>query len=406
MSTFGTYIKVTTAGESHAKGIVAIIDGIPPQISLTEKDIQTQLTRRRPGQSSITTSRDEKDAVQILCGTENGYTLGTPIALLVPNRNIRPLDYKKTNSIPRPGHADYTYQIKYGIRASSGGGRSSARETIARVATGTIVEKWLSERFGIEIVCWVSSGGDIRMPHGRARWTRDEVDSLGTLTALDPASGADYFCEGIFYKSDGTVTNSVDSKWFTDDIIHVRCPDTPTAVKIAHTVKQVKGECDSMGGTVTCVCKNVPTGMGEPCFDKMEALLAHAMLSIPATKGFEIGSGFAGTRLRGSEHNDLFVHKEDGFLKTDTNHAGGTLGGITSGQDIVFRVAVKPVSTIGKAQETLDFEGNATVLEAKGRHDPYVLPRIIPIVESMTALVLGDMAMCQLARSAAILENM
>ena len=451
MSSFGTLFKVTTAGESHAKGIVAIIDGVPPQLKLEEKDIQPQLTRRRPGQSRLTTPRDEKDKVTIMCGTERGYTLGTPIAVMVPNNNVKPEDYKEMLNIPRPGHADYTYQIKYGTRAASGGGRSSARETIGRVAAGAIAEKWLRERFGTEIVCWVSSGGEIDMPKDRIDWTRDEVDTLGKLTLLkDPArlaatsdSGtaattptggiselaptdvAAYACEATntCYMADGSICANVSEEWYTDEAIPVRCPDPATGARLATMVRQVKADHDSVGGTVMCVCRNVPVGLGEPCFDKAEAMLAHAMLSIPATKGFEIGSGFAGTKLRGSQHNDAFVPESSSssssnssnsnssnnsnggphLLKTSTNNAGGTLGGITSGQDIVFRVAIKPVSTIGRAQETSTFDGKAVTLEAKGRHDPFVLPRAVPIVEAMAALVLADLALQQLARAGSML---
>ena len=457
-NSFGTLFKVTTAGESHAKGIVAIIDGVPPQLKLEESDIQPQLTRRRPGQSRLTTPRDEKDKVTIMCGTERGYTLGTPIAVMVPNNNVKPEDYKEMLNIPRPGHADYTYQVKYGTRAASGGGRSSARETIGRVAAGAIAEKWLKERFGTEIVCWVSSGGEIEMPKdSRTNWTRQEVDTLGKLTLLrDPATAAAtnaanataettptggiselapenvaaYACEAIntCYMSDGTICANVSEEWYTEEAIPVRCPDPATGARLATMVRHVKAEHDSVGGTVMCVCRNVPVGLGEPCFDKCEAMLAHAMLSIPATKGFEIGSGFAGTKLRGSQHNDAFLPSEEDssssssstsnsstsstsshsseeprLLKTSSNNAGGTLGGITSGQDIVFRVAIKPVSTIGRAQETSTFDGKAVTLEAKGRHDPFVLPRAVPIVEAMAALVLADLALQQLARAGSMI---
>ena len=454
MSSFGKLFKVTTAGESHAKGIVAIVDGVPPQMSLCESDIQPQLTRRRPGQSRLTTPRDEKDKCTIICGVERGYTLGTPIAISVPNNNVRPGDYLEMLNVPRPGHADYTYQVKYGTRAASGGGRSSARETIGRVAAGAIAEKWLRERFGTEIVCWVSSGGEIEMPReAGTAWTRQEVDTLGTLAVLrDPATvtattaeaeegeaatakatptgGVStlppqnglpaYACETTnkCYTADGVECAPAAEDWYSDEEIPVRCPDAATAARIATMVRQVKADHDSVGGTLTCVCRNVPVGLGEPCFDKAEAMLAHAMLSIPATKGFEIGSGFAGTKLRGSQHNDAFAPQEGMpssssstsssssssgrtpcLLKTTTNFAGGTLGGITSGQDIVFRVAVKPVSTIGRAQQTSTFDGKATTLEAKGRHDPYVLPRAVPIVETMAAMVLADLALQQLARA-------
>ncbi len=356
-STFGTLLKVTTFGESHCKGVGAILDGCPPGITLDESHIQVQLDRRRPGQSSITTDRNEADRVTILSGVEKGVTLGTPIGLLVANRDQKPSDYKEMNFVPRPSHADYTYQMKYGIMASSGGGRSSARETIGRVAAGAIAEKILFEAFGVEIVAWVSSVGPIKAP---------ETDA-GVLTRQDV---------------DKTMT---------------RCPDKTTAKQMEALIREVKTAKDSVGGIVSCVVRNVPAGWGEPVFDKLEAKLAHAMLSIPATKGFEIGSGFAGTRMKGSVHNDPFVKKKD-RLGTITNNSGGVQGGISNGEPILIKVAFKPPATIGLPQETADFKGNPVVLEAKGRHDPCVVPRAVPIVEAMAALVLCDMALCQKIR--------
>ena len=348
-STFGTIFTVTTFGESHCKGVGAVVDGCPPRLALSEADIQQQLDRRRPGQSAITTARDEADTVSILSGVENGLTLGTPIALLVANRDQRPGDYKEMLSIPRPSHADYTYQMKYGVRASSGGGRSSARETIGRVAAGAVAEKILREKFGIEIVAWVSS--------------------VGTIDAKD-------FSEAALTRAE------VDRNL-------VRCPDERAAEQMLKTIAEVKQANDSIGGIVTCVCRKVPAGWGEPVFDKLEAKLAQAMLSIPATKGFEIGSGFAGARMTGSAHNDLFVKKGSG-LGTATNRSGGVQGGISNGEPIVFRVAFKPPATIGLPQRTVDFDGKQAVLQAKGRHDPCVVPRAVPIVEAMAALVLAD----------------
>ena len=359
-STLGTLYKVTTFGESHCKGVGAVVDGCPPGLELSEADIQPQLTRRRPGQSDLSTPRQEADQVTIYSGTEFGRTLGTPIMLLVNNRDQRPQDYGEMSRIPRPSHADFTYQMKYGIRASSGGGRSSARETIGRVAAGAIAEKWLREQYGTEIVAWVSAVGDIEAPSVDIdRITRAEVDR---------------------------------------NII--RCPDAATAGRMQDRVREVLEAKDSTGGILTCVCRNVPVGLGEPLFDKLEARLAQAMLSLPATKGFDIGSGFAGTRLRGSTHNDPFVRKGDG-LGTRTNHSGGVQGGISNGEPIVFRVAFKPVATIGLAQETVDFDGEPVTLEAKGRHDPCVVPRAVPIVEAMAALVLIDLALMQRARQGA-----
>ena len=356
-STLGTLYRVTTFGESHCKGVGAIVDGCPPGMELTEADIQPQLSRRRPGQSDLSTPRQEDDQVTIYSGTEFGRTLGTPIMLLVPNKDQRPQDYGEMSRIPRPSHADYTYQMKYGIRASSGGGRSSARETIGRVAAGAIAEKWLRQVYGIEIVAWVSAVGDIEAPAvDLARISRQEVDA------------------------------------------HlIRCPDAATAGRMQERVREMLDAKDSTGGILTCVCRNVPVGLGEPVFDKLEARLAQAMLSLPATKGFDIGSGFAGTRMRGSSHNDPFVGR-GGRLGTRTNHSGGVQGGISNGEPIVFRVAFKPVATIGQPQETVDFDGNEVVLAAKGRHDPCVVPRAVPIVEAMAALVLIDLALMQRAR--------
>jgi chorismate synthase len=356
-SSFGTLFRVTTFGESHGVGVGAVVDGCPAGLQLTETDIQPQLDRRRPGQSDLTTPREEADQVTILSGVENGVTLGTPIGLLVRNKDQRPGDYGEMSQVPRPSHADYTYQMKYGIRASSGGGRSSARETIARVAAGAIAEKILREAYGIEIVAWVSS--------------------IGSITAPVP----DY---------DRLVRRQVDANL-------ARCPDPAVAARMEQLVREVRDAADSLGGTVSCVCRNVPVGWGEPVFDKLEASLAQAMLSLPATKGFEIGSGFAGTELLGSQHNDPFVLK-DGRLGTVTNHAGGTLGGISSGETILFRTAFKPVATIGKTQQTADFSGTPVELAAKGRHDPCVVPRAVPIVEGMAALVLLDLALRQKVR--------
>ena len=356
-SSFGTLLKVSTYGESHCRGVGAILDGCPPGMRLSEADIQPQLDRRRPGQSKLTTDRQEADRVTIFSGVENGLTLGTPIGLFVPNKDQRPGDYREMRRIPRPSHADYTYQMKYGIRATSGGGRSSARETIGRVAAGAVAEKMLRLAYGVEIVAWVSTVSDI---------IAADVD----VQALSRAQ--------------------VDES-------PLRCPDPAATEQAVALVARIKEEKDSVGGIVSCVCRNVPAGWGEPVFDKLEAKLAHAMLSIPATKGFEIGSGFAGTRLRGSRHNDPFT-SGDGRLRTATNNSGGIQGGIANGEPIVFRVAFKPPATIGLAQQTVDFDGRPVTLEAKGRHDPCVVPRAVPIVEAMAALVLGDVALRQKAR--------
>jgi chorismate synthase len=356
-STIGKLFRVTTYGESHCQGVGAVVDGCPPGLALDQTDIQPQLDRRRPGQSQLTTDRQESDQVSILSGLENGRTLGTPIALFVPNRDQRPGDYAAMQQIPRPSHADFTYQMKYGIRASSGGGRSSARETIGRVAAGAIAEKFLAQAFGTEIVAWVSSVIDLEAP------------------AMDVATIS---------------RQQVDQNM-------VRCPHGATADKIVAAIAAAKDAKDSLGGVITCVCRKMPVGLGEPVFDKLEALLARAMLSIPATKGFEIGSGFSGTRMRGSSHNDPFIQKPQG-LGTQTNFSGGIQGGISNGEPVYFRVAFKPPATIGIDQTTADFDGKQRTLAAKGRHDPCVVPRAVPIVEAMAALVLADCALRQAAR--------
>lgn len=357
-SSLGTLFRVSTFGESHGVGVGAIVDGCPAGLELSETDIQPQLDRRRPGQSDLTTPREETDQVTILSGVENGLTLGTPIGLLVRNKDQRPGDYGEMVQVPRPSHADFTYQAKYGTRASSGGGRSSARETIGRVSAGAIAEKILREEWGVEIVAWVSAVG---------------AEQAGEINV-----------------------DTVDRTQVDKTL--VRCPDSAAAARMEQLVREVRDAKDSIGGVVSCVCRNVPAGWGEPVFDKLDAKLAQAMLSLPATKGFEIGSGFSGTQLRGSQHNDPFVQKGD-RLGTATNHAGGVLGGISSGEPVLFRVAFKPVATIGLAQETTDFDGNQVTLEAKGRHDPCVVPRAVPIVESMAALVLLDLALRQRMRN-------
>jgi len=357
-STFGQLFSVSTFGESHGASVGCIVDGCPAGLQLTEADIQPQLDRRRPGQSELTTPREEADRVQILSGTENGIALGTPIALKVDNRAQIPGDYAAMQTVPRPSHADFTYRLKYGISARSGGGRASARETIARVAAGAIAEKLLKEHCGTEIVAWVSQAGTVRLP--------DDFDGTGLTRA------------------------EVDAH-------PVRCPDATTAEAMNAAILDALADQDSLGGVVTCLCRNVPGGLGEPVFDKAEALLAHAMLSIPAVKGFDNGSGFHGTTLRGSAHNDSFVLK-NGRIGTLTNRSGGIQGGITNGEPILFRVAFKPVATIGQPQKTADFNGRETVLHARGRHDPCVLPRAVPIVEAMAALTLADLLLRQNAR--------
>jgi chorismate synthase len=361
-------------------------------MELTEDDIQPQMTRRRPGQSALTTPRDEKDRVEIQSGTEFGVTLGTPIAMIVRNEDQRPKDYGNStmDMYPRPSHADWTYLEKYGVKASSGGGRSSARETIGRVAASAIAEKYLKLAHGIEIVAFVSSVGSVHM---------------FPPTATHPTSSTN----PNFLSLINTITRNK-----VDEFVPVRCPDKAISEMMAANIADFRDRHDSIGGTVTCVIRNVPSGLGEPVFDRMEAMLAHAMLSIPASKAFEFGSGFGGCEVPGSIHNDPFiVAPEEALLDcgasrngikrprltTKTNNSGGVQGGITNGAPIYFRVGFKPPATIGQAQQTTTYDGAEDgVLEAKGRHDPCVVPRAVPIVEAMAALVVIDALMAQQAR--------
>ena len=362
MSSFGRLFKITTFGESHSDSVGVIIENCPPNITLTEEDLQYHLDRRKPGQSIISTDRKEGDSVKILSGTENNLTLGTPICAIVKNKDHKPGDYnfqkQGIDYIPRPSHADYTYLKKYGIHASSGGGRSSARETIGRVAGGAVALKWLKTEYNIDVIAYVSGVGNIICP-------------------------------------------DIDNNSITRDIIDltpVRCPCPDTSSRMINYISELKRGGDSVGGIVSCVCRNVPCGLGEPCFDKIEALLAHAMLSIPATKGFEIGSGFGACMMTGSKHNDIFYANCD-ELKTKTNNSGGILGGISSGENIEFNVAFKPPATILKPQQTSNISGKNVMLETKGRHDPCVVNRAVPIVESMAALVIMDLLLIQKSRN-------
>lgn len=368
MSTFGNYFRVTTYGESHCRSVGCIVDGVPPGLNLSEQDIQPQLTRRRPGQSKLTTPRNEADQIAIQSGVENGRTLGTPLAMIVLNKDHRPKDYTETDIYPRPSHADYTYLSKYGVKAASGGGRSSARETIGRVAAGAIADKVLHLSHGIEIVAFVSGVGPVQMPRDASN--PDYLELLNTITRDQ-----------------------------VDEAGPIRCPDSDVADKMVKLVEECRDNHDSVGGVVTCVIRNVPVGLGEPVFDKFEAELAHAMMSIPATKGFEIGSGFDGTAMRGSKHNDMFYSEEgSGKLRTSTNFSGGIQGGITNGEDIFFNVAFKPPATISQEQHTASYTGEAGVLAARGRHDPNVVPRAVPIVEAMASMVTLDFLLAQNAR--------
>ena len=348
-STFGTLFRISTWGESHGGGVGVVIDGCPPRLPLSEADIQPDLDRRRPGQSDIVTPRREEDTCTILSGVFRGLTLGTPISIMVRNTDARPEAYSEMESHFRPSHADFTYQAKYGVRNWEGGGRSSARETIGRVAAAAVAKKVLKTLHpDLEILAWVSSIHDIEA----------DVDP-GSVRAADVESNA------------------------------VRCPDAAAAERMIERIKQVRGEGDSVGGIIEAVVRGCPAGLGEPVFDRLEADLAKAMLSLPATKGFEIGSGFSGTVLRGSEHNDAFK-MEDGRVRTTSNLSGGVQGGISNGEPVVFRVAFKPTATISREQATVTVAGEDSTLAARGRHDPCVLPRAVPMVEAMTALVLCD----------------
>lgn len=368
MSTFGNIFRVTTYGESHCRSVGCIVDGCPPGLDLTESDIQPQLTRRRPGQSKLSTPRNEKDKVEIQSGTENGKTLGTPIGMIVQNEDHRPKDYSETDLYPRPSHADWTYTQKYGVKSASGGGRSSARETIGRVAAGAIAEKLLKKANDVEIVAFVSSIGHVSMD--RSPQNPDFQKLLNTITRDD-----------------------------VDGVGPIRCPDAGTREQMVKLIEDFRDAKDSIGGVVTCVIRNCPVGLGEPCFDKLEATLAHAMMSLPATKGFEFGSGFLGTHIPGSKHNDAFYYDADHQrLRTKTNNSGGVQGGISNGENIYFSVAFKSAATISQEQPTASYEGKDGVLAAKGRHDPSVTPRAVPIVESMAALVLADQLLAQKAR--------
>jgi chorismate synthase len=355
-NTFGQLFRITTWGESHGGGVGVVIDGCPPRIELSEADIQRELDRRRPGQSAIVSQRQEEDRCTILSGIFDGKTLGTPIAILVMNKDARPQDYAETASTFRPSHADFTYESKYGIRNWKGGGRASARETIGRVAAGAIAKSVLQALYPrFELVAYVTQIHEIVADVDRAVVRIEDVER-----------------------------NTV------------RCPDEDAAKKMMALIEETRRAGDSLGGTIECVVRNVPPGLGEPVFDKLDAELAKAMLSLPATKGFEIGSGFAATRMKGSEHNDPFEMRA-GKIRTVTNNSGGVQGGISNGEDIVFRVAFKPTATIGREQKTVTTLGEETQLTAGGRHDPCVLPRAVPMVEAMAALVLCDHALRQRA---------
>ncbi len=350
-NSFGHLFRITTWGESHGGGVGVVVDGCPPRLKLTEADIQPDLDRRRPGQSKIVSPRKESDAVQILSGTFEGRTLGTPISLWVKNEDARPEAYSEMATKFRPSHADYTYQAKFGIRAWPGGGRTSARETIGRVAAGAIAKKLLRERYGVEVLAYVK-----------------QVQRI--VADVNP--------------------DSVKAKEIEANI--VRCPDRTVADKMIRLIERMRNAGDTVGGIVEGVARGVAPGWGEPVFDRLEADLAKAMLSLPASKSFEIGSGFGGILLTGLQHNDSFRMK-GGRVRTLTNRSGGIQGGISNGETIYFRVAFKPVATVMHTQDTVDVNSKNTTLKGRGRHDPCVLPRAVPMVEAMTALVLVDHAL-------------
>ena len=355
-NSFGKVFKVTTFGESHGGAVGVVIDGCPAGISLSENDIQPELDRRKPGQSDLVTPRKETDEITIFSGVFEGKTTGTPIMMMTKNKNPRPQDYNNIKDSYRPSHADFTYDLKYGFRDYRGGGRSSARETLARVAAGAVAKKILKEKAGVEIYSYV-----------------EQIANLKT---------------------------EIDYKKVTMEMIEanaVRCPDEDVAEKMAILIKETKAEGNTIGGVIKGVIKNAPTGLGEPVFDKFHAVLGQAMLSINAVKGFEIGSGFAAVNMKGSEHNDQIRAGKD-RPKTLTNNAGGVLGGITNGEDVYFRVAFKPVATVMMKQETVNKEGENTEIRAFGRHDACVLPRAVAIVDAMSAIVMLDFYLQHRAR--------
>ncbi len=357
-SIFGQTFRIATWGESHGGGVGVTIEGVPPMIPLSEEDVQVELDRRRPGQSKIVTPRQEADACEILSGVFEGRTTGTPIAILVRNTDARPEAYTEMATTYRPSHADYTYDAKYGFRAWHGGGRSSARETIGRVAAGVVAAKTVQQFFPkVEVLAWVDAVQTIQAEVSSSEVSREAVESN-----------------------------------------MVRCPDATVAEKMIALIEGMRKEGNSVGGVVRAVVRGLPPGLGDPVFDKLEADFAKGLMSLPASKGFEVGSGFAGTLMTGLEHNDVFVPREDGTIGTETNRSGGIQGGISNGEPIELRVAFKPVATVLREQQTVDDQGKATTLAARGRHDPCVLPRAVPMVEAMIWLVLADHLLRQRAQ--------
>lgn len=348
-NTFGQLFRITTFGESHGGAVGVVVDGCPPGLEISKEELQKELDRRKPGQSSITTPRQEQDEIHILSGISEDKTTGTPILLLAYNKDVRSEDYDNLKELYRPGHADYTYSEKYGIRDWKGSGRASARETLARVAAGAIAKKYLKIHLGVEFISYVEQVGNIKSNIDFKMVTAEEIESN-----------------------------------------IVRCPDTDAGESMIKLIEDVRDTGDSIGGVIRGVIKGLPIGLGEPVFDKLSADLAKAMMSINAAKGFEIGSGFSSVEMRGSEHNDEFYIDENHSIRTRTNNAGGILGGISNGEYVYFRLAIKPVSTIGKRQHTVNMHNEEVELTAIGRHDPCVLPRAVPIVDAMAALVIMD----------------
>ncbi len=364
-SAFGHTFRISTFGESHGAAVGVIVEGCPPRLALAASDVQIDLARRRPGQSRLVTQRQEHDNVEILSGLYGGRTTGTPIAMVVRNADQRPGAYDHLRDVYRPSHADFTYDAKYGFRDHRGGGRSSARETIGRVAGGAVARKLLATVAGIEVLAWVAQVHNLGADVDATTVQREQVEAGPT-----------------------------------------RCPDPAAASAMIDAIEAARAAGDSLGGVVACVARRVPAGLGEPVFDKLDAELAKAMLSLPAAKGFEVGSGFAGTRLTGRQHNDPFLSDptSPSGLRTATNHSGGVQGGISNGEDLLFRVAFKPTATISSEQSTVDRQRHEVTLAAKGRHDPCVLPRAVPLVEAMTTLVLADLWLRQ--RTVDILDRL
>ena len=361
-STWGHTFRITTFGESHGGALGVTVEGCPPRLTLGPEHIQRDLDRRRPGQSRITTQRDEADLVQILSGIFEGRTLGTPIGMLIPNRDARPEAYEHLREVYRPSHADYVTEAKYGIRNWQGGGRASARETAARVAGGSVARRLLQSACDIEVIAWVAQVHELRAGTDPDTVTLEDVEASPT-----------------------------------------RCGDPEVAGGMVEAIEAARRRGDSLGGVVSCVARGVPVGLGDPVFDKLEADLAKALVSLPAARGFEIGSGFAAASMTGIEHNDPFVAGPDGRPRTLSNHSGGVQGGISNGEDIVVRVAFKPTATIAAEQRTVDSSNREVTLAARGRHDPCVLPRAVPMVEAMVCLVLADHWLRQ--RTVAVLEG-